>query len=102
MHGISPSQHWHDGNRSQSAREQVIVKCFNIQLPLVTQKLDKVESYLLTLEEALGIAGCMQGGGARGGPLTSLLLTRSLLSHLALHSMCVQPLCSPAVQKSLC
>lgn len=60
-----------------------------IQLPLVTQKLDKVESYLLTLEEALGIARCMQGGGARGGPLARPLLTRGLLPLLTLHSMCI-------------
>ncbi len=93
-----------------------------IQLPLVIQKLDKVElylltldkvesylltwdkveSYLLTLEEALGIAGCMQGWGGRGGPLTSLLLTRGLLPHLTLHSMRVQPLCCPAIHKCLC
>lgn len=57
--------------------------------PFSTQKLDKLESHLLALEEALGISRCMQGGGARGGPLTSLLLTRGLLPHLALHSMCV-------------
>lgn len=79
-----------------------VVKCVKIQLPLVIKKLDKVESYLLTLEEALGIAGCMQGGGARGGPLASLVLTRSLLPHLTLHSMGVQPVCCPAQQLGLC